>query len=74
MPRKKAFYAYTIAGARQVFQENMLGQLKKGYKADFFVLKKDLFTIPKEDLLSIQPYKVFFDGKEVVGDQNAGTI
>ncbi len=74
MSRKKAFYAYTIAGARQVFQENLLGQLKKGYKADFFVLKKDLFTIPKEDLLSIQPYKVFFDGKEVVGDQNAGTI
>ncbi len=68
MSRKKAFYAYTIAGARQVFQEKLLGQLKKGYKADFFVLKKDLFTIPKEDLLSIQPYKVFFDGNEVLGD------
>jgi predicted amidohydrolase YtcJ len=74
MSRKKAFYAYTIAGARQIFQENSLGQLKKGYKADFFVLKKDLFKIPKEELIPIQPYKVFFDGREVGGDQDAGTI
>jgi predicted amidohydrolase YtcJ len=74
MSRKKVFYAYTIAEARQIFQENSLGQLKKGSKADFFILKKDLFDVPKDELIAMKPYKVFFDGKEVVGDQNVGTI
>jgi predicted amidohydrolase YtcJ len=40
MSRKKVFYAYTIAGARQIFQENSLGQLKKRVQSRFFYFKE----------------------------------
>jgi predicted amidohydrolase YtcJ len=74
MSRKRAFYAYTISGARQVYQENSLGILAKGYIADFFVLNRDLFRIPRKEMASTIPEKVFLDGKEMIGDVYANTI
>ncbi|MDD4614029.1 MAG: amidohydrolase family protein [Caldisericia bacterium] len=74
MSRKKAFYAYTVAGARQVFQEKVLGMIAVGYTADFFVLNKDLFKMTKKELVSTIPNKVFLDGKEMIGDIHAKTI
>jgi hypothetical protein len=74
MSRKKAFYAYTIAGARQIYQENSLGMMAKGYIADFFVLNRDLFRISRKEIAFTIPEKVFLDGKEMIGDSYANTI
>lgn len=42
-----------------------MGQLKKGYSADFAVLDKNIFEIPAEEIDKIKVKKVFIKGKRV---------
>ena len=43
------------------------GQLKEGYRADFVVLDRDLFTILPEEIDRVKVKRVYMDGKEVYG-------
>jgi predicted amidohydrolase YtcJ len=63
MSRKDAFEAYTLKGAEHIFQENSLGNIEKGYFADFFTLDKDLFLIPRNEILDTIPEQVYLGGK-----------
>jgi predicted amidohydrolase YtcJ len=63
MPRKEAFYRYTLSGAKSSFQENKVGSLEVGNFADAFVLPIDIFKVSENELNNILPEKVLFNGK-----------
>ncbi len=63
MPRKEAFYRYTVSGAKSSFQENKVGSLEVGNFADAFVLPIDIFKVKENELNNILPEKVLFNGK-----------
>lgn len=42
-----------------------MGQLKKGYQADFAVLDRNIFEIPSEEIDKVKVKKVFIKGKKV---------
>ena len=41
------------------------GMLKKGYKADFIILDKDILKIPADDIDKVRVESTYIDGKEV---------
>lgn len=43
------------------------GRLKEGYRADFAVLDRDLFTILPEEIDRVKVKRVYMDGQEVYG-------
>ncbi len=47
----EAVRLYTTGSAEAVGRENELGSIAPGYKADFTVLDRDLFSIPVNDVL-----------------------
>jgi len=49
--RATALRLYTSKAAEWLFAEDMTGSLEPGKLADFVVLEKDYFTMPKEQLL-----------------------
>jgi predicted amidohydrolase YtcJ len=63
MSRKEAFFAYSVAGAKQSHFPNPLGVLKPGSYADGFILPYDLFTIPSEQLAEILPSHLLSNGE-----------
>ncbi|MBP8707289.1 MAG: amidohydrolase family protein, partial [Caldisericia bacterium] len=63
MPRKEAFYRYTVSGAFSSFQENKVGSLEVGKYADAYVLPIDIFKVNENELNNILPEKVLFNGK-----------
>ena len=42
-----------------------MGQLKRGYRADFVVLDRNIFEIPEGEIDKIKVQKVFIKGKRV---------
>ncbi|MCK5849132.1 MAG: amidohydrolase family protein [Caldisericia bacterium] len=65
MPRAEAFESYTAKGAEHLFQETSLGIIEKGFFADFFTLNKDLFLIPRNEILDTIPEQVYLGGKPI---------
>jgi len=63
MSRKEAFFAYTVAGAKQSHFPNPLGVLKPGSYADGFILPFDLFTVTPEQLANTLPSHLLSSGK-----------
>lgn len=63
LDRKTAFNYYCSESARSMFLENCLGSITKGKLADFFIMSKDIFSIPTECLNNITPELVMFDGE-----------
>jgi hypothetical protein len=63
MSRKKAFYYYTVAGAKSIKMEHLQGTISVGSYADMLFLKEDLFTLPSCQLKTIKPDLVMFNGK-----------
>ncbi len=58
---------YTLNGARQLSRQQDIGSLVAGKKADFIVLKENLFTMDKNSLHTVVPAAVVFDGELVQG-------
>lgn len=50
MTREEAFASFTIDAAYAGHQEDILGTLEPGKKADFILLDRDLFTIPAQEI------------------------
>ena len=59
-----AIRLYTAEGA-YVMGFADTGMLKKGYKADFIVLDRDILKIPAEDIDKVRVESTYADGKEV---------
>lgn len=64
---QEALKMYTSWAARLTFDEDKLGALKVGYKADFALLNQNPFKIQKEDLSTVKAEQVYFAGRLFTG-------
>ncbi len=65
--RAEALKMFTIWPAYAAFQEDVLGTIEPGKRADFTVFSQDIMTIPENDILSVDPVMTVVDG-EIVFD------
>lgn len=65
LTREEALYGFTLGAAYSAFQENQLGSLEVGKRADFVVLSKDIMTIPKEQILQTEILATYLNGQAI---------
>lgn len=63
--RSTALRAYTLGGAHAAFQDDEVGSLAPGKRADFVVLSHNLMTVPAVRLLDTEVVATFVDGTPV---------
>ena len=63
--RDAALASYTSEASRVCFDENLIGTLAVGKRADFAVLDKNYFTCPEEEIPGIRSQMTVVDGKRV---------
>ena len=56
---------FTVNSAFAEYQEHQKGKLLANYLADFIVLDKDIFEIPRKDIRKISVEQTFVNGKQV---------
>lgn len=61
----EAFRSFTLDAAYSGHQENIIGSLAKGKKADFILLDRNIFTMPEQDIWQVSVDKTWVDGKLV---------
>ena len=61
----EAIKAITLSGARAVGREDRQGTLSPGKTADFIVLDRNLFEVPKTEIGSTQVLRTVFEGETV---------
>jgi predicted amidohydrolase YtcJ len=61
----EAFRSFTLDAAYAGHQEQIIGSLAKGKKADFILLDNNLFTMAKEDIWRTSVNKTWVNGKLV---------
>lgn len=64
---EEAIRAYTVLGAWSGREEKVKGSLEPGKLADFAVLDRDVFAIPKEELREVRVTRCFVGGVERYG-------
>jgi predicted amidohydrolase YtcJ len=65
LTRGQALYAYTQGSAYAEFAEKRKGKLAPGYKADFIIVDRDLYTVAAPALLRTKVLQTFVAGKQV---------
>lgn len=65
MTLQEAFASFTIDAAYSGHQEELLGTLEAGKKADFIFLDRDMFTIPAEELWQLQATETWVGGQRI---------
>jgi len=65
LTREEALIAHTRANAYLFFQENALGSLDVGKKADLVVLDRDYMTVPAAEIKRIKPTLTMVGGRVV---------
>lgn len=65
MTRLEAVRAFTVWNAYAAFQEQELGTLEPGRRADLVVLSTDVFTCPAAEIKDITPLLTMVDGEVV---------
>jgi predicted amidohydrolase YtcJ len=63
--RKEALKMFTIWPAYASFQEDVLGTIEPGKRADFTVFSKDIMTVGEDEILSAKPVMTVIDGEIV---------
>ncbi|WDI30220.1 amidohydrolase [Hyphococcus flavus] len=63
--REEALKMFTLWPAYASFQENELGAIEPGKRADFTVFSKDIMTVPEDEILSAKPVMTVVDGEIV---------
>ena len=61
----EAFASFTIDAAYAGHQENLLGTLEPGKKADFVFLDRDIFNAPASELWQTQAMETWVNGQKV---------
>lgn len=61
----EAFRSFTLDAAYSGHQENIIGSLAKGKKADFVLLDNNLFTMPEQNIWQVSVDKTWVNGKLV---------
>ncbi len=62
---QEALEAYTHEGAYVLGAEKEIGQLSRGYRADFIILSQDILTTSPEKIKKTVVTKTYVDGKQV---------
>ncbi len=65
LSRLEALRLYTINNAWFSFEEQQIGSLEVGKKADLVVLNADYLNVPEEDIRSLRSMMTMVDGKIV---------
>ncbi|MFT4255515.1 MAG: amidohydrolase [Pseudoxanthomonas sp.] len=65
LSRAEALRGFTADAAFAGFDEDTVGQLKPGLRADFVVLASDLLAVPESELDDLQIQSTWVDGKAV---------
>lgn len=68
MTPAEAFASFTIDAAYAGHQEEILGSLETGKKADFIILDRDLFTISESEIWQIEVSQTWVNGEQIVGN------
>ncbi|WP_411818939.1 amidohydrolase [Hyphococcus formosus] len=63
--REEALKMFTLWPAYASFQENVIGTIEPGKRADFTAFSKDIMTIPAEEILTAKPVMTVVSGKIV---------
>ena len=64
MTRQEALLSYTRWAARAGFQDEYIGSIEVGKRADFVLWDTDLLNCAAEELLTAKTLRVWLDGKE----------
>jgi len=64
--------AYTINGAWLMHQEDRVGSIEVGKRADIVVLDRDLFSIPSTEISETQVVMTLLDGEIIYFNQGPG--
>ncbi|MFS0864535.1 amidohydrolase [Fredinandcohnia sp. 179-A 10B2 NHS] len=57
----EAISLFTTGSAYAIGQEDRMGKIAPGYKADFTILDKDLFSIPEDEIIDVKVMKTVVD-------------
>ncbi|MCK5748142.1 MAG: amidohydrolase family protein, partial [Oricola sp.] len=63
--REEALKMFTLWPAYASFQEDALGTIEPGKRADFTVFSKDIMTVPEEEILTAEPVMTVIGGEIV---------
>ena len=69
MTKSEAFASFTVDAAYSGHQENLLGTLEGGKKADFIIIDRDIFTIPESEIWRTQVLQTWVNGKPIFQEQ-----
>ncbi len=69
MTKSEAFASFTVDAAYSGHQENLLGTLEGGKKADFIIINRDIFTIPESEIWRTQVLQTWVNGKQIFQEQ-----
>jgi len=67
LTREEALHAFTLGAAYSSFQEDELGSITPGKRADFVVLSEDIMTVPAPRILETDVVATVLDGEFVYG-------
>ncbi|KAG9080018.1 hypothetical protein FRC06_007172, partial [Ceratobasidium sp. 370] len=70
MTRAEALRGMTANAAYASFQENKVGRIAKGLRADLTVLSRDIMTVPESEILGAEVVTTMLDGRVVFGGLN----
>jgi predicted amidohydrolase YtcJ len=62
LTRLQALKLFTLWPAYASFQEDELGSIEVGKRADFTIFSADIMTIPEADILTVTPWMTVIDG------------
>jgi predicted amidohydrolase YtcJ len=65
MTPEEAFASFTLDAAYSGFQEDYLGSLEPGKKADFILLDRDIFAVPRSQIWQAQALETWVNGVRV---------
>jgi len=65
MTAVEAFASFTIDAAYSGHQENLLGTLEPGKKADFIILDRDIFAIDESEIWKIEVEQTWVNGRRI---------
>ncbi len=65
MTALEAFASFTLDAAYSGHQENLLGTLEPGKKADFIILDRDMFAIDESEIWQIEVEETWVNGQRV---------
>ena len=65
--REAALRGFTLDAAYAAFQEDEVGSLEPGKRADFVILSKDIMQMPPADILNTEVVATYLGGQKIYG-------